>query len=327
MTGNNGNTSDNEPVVVMVTGGTGLIGHGLQWAITEGGMGKPNEKWIFLSSKDANLTVEDDIKALYEKHKPTHVIHLAAMVGGLFRNMRQPAEFFHDNILMNTYMLHYAHVYGVKKAISFMSSCVFPDGIRCPMVEEDLHAGPPHQSNFAYAYAKRMIDIQNRAYHSQHNDCFTAIIPVNVFGPHDNFSIEDGHVIPGLLHKVILAEKNNTPLPVWGTGKPLRQFIYSRDLGRILVWMIRNYDSVEPLLTVDENCEVSIKELVNTVVDGMKFKGKVEFDTTRADGQYRKECSNARLRKHLPDFKFTPMKQAMNETCDWFRANYDTCRK
>ena len=124
--------------VIMVTGGSGLLGRGLHWAVTEGGMGDPSEKYIFLTSKDGNLIDEASVKSLYEKHRPTHVVHLAAMVGGLFKNMRQPADFFHDNILMNTYMLHYAHVYNVKKAISCLSSCVMPDGIRIPIVEDDV---------------------------------------------------------------------------------------------------------------------------------------------------------------------------------------------
>ena len=116
-------------------------------------------------------------------------------------------------------------------------------------------------------------------------------------------------------------------MTVWGTGKPLRQFVYSRDIGRLLVWMIRNYDSVEPLITVDENCEVSIKDVVDHVVEGMGFTGPVNYDTSRADGQFRKTCSNARLRSHLPDFKFTPLKTAIKESCDWFKTNYETARK
>merc|ERR1712137_379559 len=121
-----------------------------------------------------------------------------------------------------------------------------------------VHNGPPHTSNEGYSYAKRMIDVQNRIYHRQYGCKFTSVIPTNIYGPHDNFNLEDSHVIPGLIHKCYLAKKNNTPLTVWGTGSPLRQFIYSEDLAKLFVWVLREYDSVDPIiLSVDESAEVS----------------------------------------------------------------------
>ncbi|XP_064124240.1 GDP-L-fucose synthase isoform X2 [Loxodonta africana] len=186
-------------VRILVTGGSGLVGRAIQKVVADGA-GLPGEDWVFVSSKDADLTDAAQTRALFEKVRPTHVIHLAAMVGGLFRNIKYNLDFWRKNVHINDNVLHAAF---------------------------EIHNGPPHSSNFGYSYAKRMIDVQNRAYFQQYGRTFTAVIPTNVFGPHDNFNIEDGHVLPGLIHKVHLAKSSGSALTVWGTGKPRRQFIYS----------------------------------------------------------------------------------------------------
>ncbi|XP_075405294.1 GDP-L-fucose synthase isoform X6 [Tenrec ecaudatus] len=166
------------------------------------------------------------------------------------------------------------------------------------------------------------------AYFQQHGRTFTAVIPTNVFGPHDNFNIEDGHVLPGLIHKVHLAKSSGSALTVWGTGTPRRQFIYSLDLARLFLWVLREYSEVEPIiLSVGEEDEVSIREAAEAVADAMDFHGEVIFDTSKSDGQFKKTASNGKLRAHLPDFQFTPFKQAVKETCNWFAENYKQARK
>jgi len=216
----------------------------------------------------------------------------------------------------------------VKKVVSCLSTCVFPDKTTFPIDETMIHNGPPHHSNEGYAYAKRMIDVQNRCYREEYGCNFTSVIPTNVFGPHDNFSIEDGHVLPGLMHKVYRAKLSGEPFTIWGSGTPLRQFIYSFDLAKLFVWTMRHYHSVEPLiLSVGEEDEVDIKTAAMTVVEAMEFKGEVKFDTSKADGQYKKTASNAKLRELYPEFKFTPFKDAVKETTRWFMDNYETARK
>lgn len=248
--------------VVLVTGGSGLVGKGIQLALEEVPDELKNNSWIFLTSKDGDLRQLSQVEALFEKYKPTHVIHLAAMVGGLYRNMKYRVEFFLDNMNMNTNVLRCCHKYQVKKCITCMSTCIFPDKTTYPITEDMLHDGPPHSSNAPYAYAKRMVDVLNRAYADEYHCLFTSVIPTNIFGPHDNYSIEDGHVLPGLMHKCYLAKQNNEDFVIWGTGKPLRQFIYSVDLGRLFLWVLRQYDSVDPIiLSVGEEDEVSIKEV------------------------------------------------------------------
>ncbi|XP_076844321.1 GDP-L-fucose synthase-like isoform X3 [Brachyhypopomus gauderio] len=273
----------------------------------------------------------EETRAVFQKHRPTHVIHLAAMVGGLFKNMRQNLDFWRNNMYINDNVLQAAHEVGVVKVVSCLSTCIFPDKTTYPIDETMIHNGPPHDSNFGYAYAKRMIDVHNRAYFEKYGRRYTAVIPTNVFGPHDNFNIEDGHVLPGLIHKTYKAQmcvEEGTSLQVWGSGRPLRQFIYSLDLARLFLWVLREYDEVDPIiLSVGEEDEVSIKDAADAVVRALDFRGEVIYDTNKADGQFKKTASNAKLRKYLPDYTFTPFHKAIKETCDWFVNNYDIARK
>jgi len=312
---------------ILVTGGSGLVGSAIQ-KIASTEESREDEEWIFSCVDDADLTNAAETTALFERIKPTHVIHLAAMVGGLFRNMKYNLDFFRKNIQINDNVLSASHQTGVTKVISCLSTCIFPDKTTYPIDETMVHNGPPHDSNFGYSYAKRMIDVLNHAYHQQHGCLFTSVIPTNVFGPHDNFCIEDGHVLPGLMHKVWIAEKTGQPFVVWGTGSPRRQFIYSLDLARLFIWVMRHYEEIEPIiLSVGEEDEVSIKEAAEMIVEAMNFTGEVIYDTSKADGQFKKTANNAKLRKLRPDFTFTPIKQAIKETCDWFVSNYDIARK
>jgi len=173
-----------------------------------------------------------------------------------------------------------------------------------------------------------MTDVLNHAYNQQHGCLFTSVIPTNVFGPNGNFSIDSGLFVPALIHKVWVAQKSGQPLVVWGTGSPRRQFIYSLDLARLIVWVMRHYEEIDPIiLSVSEEDEVSIKEAVELIIQSMNFKGEVIYDSSKADGQLKRTASNAKLMKLRPDFKFTPIEQAVKNTCDWFISNYDVARK
>jgi len=311
----------------MVTGGSGLVGKAIQKVVSEDPAAK-DETWVFLSSKDGNLVDRKETEAVFDKHKPTHVIHLAARVGGLFHNMAKKVEFYRENTLMNDNIMECCRIHAVQKLISCLSTCIFPDKTTYPIDETMVHNGPPHQSNLGYSIAKRMIDCMNVCYKEQYGCNFTSVIPTNVYGPSDNYSIEDGHVIPGLIHKCYLAKKNGTDLVMWGTGSPLRQFIFSEDLARLFVWTLRDYDEVSPIiLSVGEEDEVSIKEVYDMVAEAMDFKGKIISDATKADGQYKKTASNKKLRTYLPEYKFKPIKEGIKESVDWFVANYEAARK
>ena len=215
----------------------------------------------------------------------------------------------------------------MTKLISCLSTCVFPDKVSYPIDESHVHLGPPHESNFGYAHGKRLVDVYNHAYHEEFGCNFTSAIPTNIFGPHDNYDLEDSHVIPGLVHKCLLAKKNGTPFIVSGTGKPLRQFIYSRDLAKLFIWQLREYPEIDPIiLSVGEKEEVSIKQVADAIVKAVGFEGEYSFDTSKADGQFKKTASNEKLMKYIPEFEFTPFETALDESVKWFMANYDTAR-
>jgi len=314
-------------VTILVTGGTGLYGTAIQEVIKDDPVAQ-KENWVFLSSKDGNLIDRGNVERIFERHKPTHVIHLAALVGGLFHNMRKKVDFYRDNTIINDNVMECCRIHGVVKLVSCLSTCIFPDKTPYPIDETMVHNGPPHTSNMGYSMAKRMIDVMNHCYKDQYGLNWTSVIPTNIYGPHDNFAIEDGHVIPGLIHKCYVAKRDNTDFVIWGSGSPLRQFIFSKDLAFLTLWTLRNYDSVEPIvLSVDEVAEVSIKQVAEMIAEAMDFKGNVVCDTTKADGQHKKTASNKKLRTYLPDYHFTPIKDGIKESVDWFVANYETARK
>jgi GDP-L-fucose synthase len=312
--------------IVLVTGGSGLIGSAIKDYVNEN---KKNEEYIFINSKDADLRNYDEIKKIFQKYKPTFVIHLAAKVGGVFANLKYPVEFYNDNILMNNNILKLSHEFNIKKLISCLSTCIFPDKTTYPIDETMIHNGSPHHSNASYAYSKRMIDILNKSYNDEYNCNFTSVIPTNIYGPNDNFEMENAHVIPSLIHKAYLSKNFGKDFIIFGSGKPLRQFIYSKDLAELIIYILKNHNSIVPIiLSVDEKDEISIKDIAYIIADYFEIeKSKIKFDETKTDGQYKKTASNKKLRDLLPDYKFTEIKKGIHETCKWFNNNYNTLRK
>ncbi len=262
----------------------------------------------------------------FKSHDIDTVIHTAARVGGLGANLNNMADFYYDNILINSNVLEASRKYNVKRVVSFLSTCIFPDDVEYPLTEDKLHQGEPHSSNFGYAYAKRMLEVHSRALKVQHGLDYICVIPTNIYGPHDNFNLEDSHVLPALIHKCYLAKRDNTDLHVWGSGKPLREFIFSEDVGRLTNLICENYTGTEPLI-LSTSQEVSIREAVCAVAEAMGFEGNIVFDDSKPDGQYRKPTSNSRLLDFAPEFEFTPFKEGVKKTVDWFVENYHKCRK
>jgi GDP-L-fucose synthase len=240
--------------------------------------------------------------------------------------MNYKGEYFYDNIMINTNVIEGARKSGVEKLVCFLSTCVFPDNVEYPLTESKIHLGEPHSSNYPYAYAKRMADIQIRAYREQYGLNYVSVIPTNIYGPNDNFSLTHGHVMPMLIHKLYLAQQNNSDFVVWGSGKPLREFIYSKDIATLSEWAVNNYNDPEPIIFSTSH-EISIMDLVDLLVNEFNFKGKVIFDKSKPDGQYRKPSDNNKLKSYLPDFNFTPIEEGVKETVNWFIKNYEKTRK
>ena len=297
----------------LVTGGYGMVGSAM-------------ESQIKLSRETCDLTNPKQTEALFRTIRPDGVIHCAGKVGGIGGNSNYKGEYFYDNLMINTNVIESSRKAGVKNLVAFLSTCVFPDDVKYPLTVDQVHLGEPHESNYPYAYAKRMADVQIRAYREQYGINYTSIIPSNIYGPNDNFNLDHGHVMPMLIHKLYLAKKNKTDFTVWGSGKPLREFIYSKDIARIAEWALYSYEGTDPLIVSGDE-EVSIKDLVGMLVDEFKFKGKVIFDKTKPDGQHRKPSDNSLIKELLPDFEYTSFEQGIKETVNWFKENYDEARK
>jgi GDP-L-fucose synthase len=301
----------------LITGSSGLVGKSINI-----------QNSLTPSSSQLNLLNYYQINEYLQNNKINCIIHLAANVGGLFKNMNHKVQMLEDNLLINFNLIKAAHNNNIQKIILCLSTCIFPDNIKYPINENDLHLGPPHFSNDAYAYAKRMAHIHAKIYNEQYKRQYISIIPTNIYGPNDNFHLDDAHVIPALIHKAYLAKKNNIPFIVKGTGKPLRQFIYSKDLGFLIRKIAELYDTTEPIILAPTE-EYSIGYVAQIIAD--KFGIKMEYDTSGADGQYKKTADNSRLlefiKKNNIDFQFTPIEKGLNETIEWFIKNYETARK
>lgn len=300
---------------ILVTGGHGLVG-------TE----FTKKNYIKPTSNNVDFRNTSQVNDFFSNNRFDGVIHCAAKVGGVGSNMNFKGEFFFDNITMNTNVIESARCFGVKKLVAFLSTCVFPDKVEYPLTEPKIHLGPPHFSNDAYAYAKRMTDIQIRAYKEQYGLNYKSVIPTNIYGPNDNYDIKNGHVIPSLIHKCYLARENKTDFEIWGTGKPLREFIFSRDVAKLTEWVLENYEEDEPII-LSTSDEISIKDVVDIVIELMNYKGNVIWDNTKPDGQYRKPSDNSKIKKYLPDFKFTSLYEGLKETIEYFENHYNIIRK
>lgn len=303
---------------ILVTGGSGLVGRAIEKLCTDDA--------VFISSKDFNLLNESEVSAMFEKHKPTHVIHLAGRVGGVGTNLKNPVDFFEENVIMNTLVLKYAHKFNVSRLVAFMSTCIFPNNVEYPLQPQKMHLGEPHFSNFGYAYAKRMLDVQIRAYQTQYNRDWFAIIPTNIYGPDDNFNLEESHVIPALIHKCYLAKQQNTPLKIWGTGSAIREFIHSHDVAKLTLSLLENYTDKTPII-VSTSQQTSIKTVVELIVKYMKFEGEVIFDDAQPEGQQRKPSDITPLMNMFPSYEWISIYDGLQSTIEWFVNNYDLARK
>ena len=319
---------------VLVTGGSGLVGSALRTICGA----ELKYRFVFASSQECDLTDFEATMQYFRRIAPDAVIHLAAAVGGLFKNMRCKVDMFETNVRINMNVLRVCHELRVSKVVSCLSTCIFPDdqsNLR-EINETMLHAGPPHASNDAYAYAKRMLEVQSRCYREQYGHNFVCVIPTNIYGPHDNFHLGDAHVIPALIHKCYLAKQEGMPLVVAGSGAPLRQFIYAHDLAHLMIWTLEHYDATELndsgtlILSVDPADEVSIAQVVHHITDAIGFDNDIVYDTVQADGQFKKTADNSKFKRLYginSPFAFTPIRQGIRETVDWFVQNYNVARK
>jgi len=305
---------------LLITGSNGLVGKALQRL----SLNAKDIEWIFTTRDDADLTSFEQTVEMFSRYTPTHVINLAAKVGGLYSNMENQIDYFRDNYSINDNIMRCCKDFNVK-LVSILSTCIMPDfPSRYPMDETELHNGVPHCSNMGYAYSKRMIEVLGRCYNADDsNRTFVSVIPCNLYGPNDNFDLHHGHVIPSLIHKTYLADSNNTELTVFGSGDALRQFLYVDDFAKILMWVVTEYDDVEPLIiSPDVEDEISIKTLIEKIITVFNFEGKIKYDLFRSSGQYKKTVTNSKFREYLPNFEFTPIDIGLKRVIKSFVEDY-----
>lgn len=252
------------------------------------------------------------------------VIHCAAKVGGLKANLDNNNGFFRDNYKINKNVLEIAHECGIKNFVSILTTCVFPDKeVSYPLTADQINNGAPHPSNYGYAYAKRLLGYETNIYRKITGNNWISVIPTNIYGANDNFNLNDAHIIPALIHKAYISKRDNTDFVIWGDGTPLRQFIYSDDLAKIIMWAIENWNKDIPFMAINEK-EYSVEEIAIIIARVLDIDRKrIRFDSTKPSGQFRKPGKT-----DVPSsFKFTPLEEGIKKTVDWFVMNYDRARK
>jgi len=310
--------------IILVTGGTGLVGN----AIRNISNSYPESTFVFVSSSMFDLSRIEETQKMFLTYQPDTVIHLAACVGGLYKNMNNKVEMLEKNVQINFNVISCAYKFGVKKLVACLSTCIFPDKVTYPIDETMLHNGPPHSSNDAYAYAKRLVEIQCRAYRENFGCNFICVSPTNIYGPHDNFDLENGHVLPALIHKCYLAKQKGDDFIIRGSGKPLRQFIYSEDLAKMIMRVVEKGTAPNMILSVPEEDETSIEEVGQLIARCFNYEHRVVFDTSYADGQYKKTVSTKKWEEFVKDdpISYTSIQHGISDTVDWFLMNENTCR-
>jgi len=302
---------------IVVTGGAGFLGRQVIDQLCEAGAQR--EKITVPRSRDRDLRQFRNCQAICDQQDI--IIHLAAHVGGIGLNREKPAELFYDNLMMGTQLIHAAYEAGVEKFVCVGTICAYPKFTPVPFHEDDLWNGYPEETNAPYGIAKKALLVQLEAYRQQYGLNGIYLLPVNLYGPEDNFDPRSSHVIPALIHKVHRAQQQgDSQLPVWGDGSPTREFLYSRDAARGIVMATQRYDNPDPV-NLGTNEEVSIKALVELICELMNFNGKIVWETDKPNGQPRR-CLDTERAKHR--FGFTaqmPFKQGLKQTIDWYRAN------
>jgi len=298
---------------ILITGGHGMVGKSLQKLIKK----TEENKFIFLSSKDCDLRNIEECKIVFQRYQPDYIIHLAANVGGLYKNINNNAGMMVDNMKINENVLEMCDKFNVDKGIFCLSSCVYPHSPKCyPMTEDMIHDGPPHPSNEGYGYSKRFLEIQCRNYNKSGKK-YMCVSPVNLYGENDNFSLENGHVVASLIRKFYIAKYTNTPVFVCGDGTPLRQFVFVDDFAKIIIELIDN-DNVT-LINI-ANDEITINDLVEILKKIFNYHDVI-YDTSKSNGCLKKTVSNEYFSKIFTDFKFTHIYEGILRTVNWFCKN------
>jgi len=299
---------------ILVTGSTGFLGHHVMPRLQES---FPDTELIGLGRRDYDLLEPGAPAAMLKAIRPDCVVHMAAKSGGINTNKKRPADFFYENLVMNTHTLHESFKAGVRKFITFMGGCSYPSDAKSPIGEDQMWNGYPQIESAGYSVAKKMLITQSWAYRVQHSFNSIVLIPGNVYGEWDNFNFEESHVIPALIRKYIEArDRGDQTITAFGTGRPTRDFVYAGDVADTVPWFIKNYDSSEPV-NLSAGRRISIRELAETVKKVTGFEGAIVWDTSKPDGQMDKIFAVDRL--HALGLSCdTTLEEGLRRTTEWF---------
>jgi GDP-L-fucose synthase len=305
---------------ILVTGGNGFLGRHLLRRLRGAGC----ERLIAPRSSECDLTRDADVRRLLERERPEVVVHLAAVVGGIGANRKQPGSFFYKNLMMGVQLVEAAREYGVEKFLAVGTICSYPKFTPVPFREEHLWDGYPEETNAPYGLAKKMLLVQLQAYRQQYGFNGDNVLLVNLYGPGDNFDLETSHVIPALIRKCVEArQRGDAVLPVWGTGRPTREFLYVEDAARGLHLALERLETSDPV-NIGSGQEISIADLAALIARKTGFTGKLAFDPNQPDGQPRR-CLDVRRAKELLGFEATTsLSDGLDRTIAWYEEQRRT---
>jgi len=299
---------------IVVTGGHGFVGSHLLKKLKDRGCSDITAPAI----GECDLRKEANIITLYKSSKPDMVIHLAAVVGGIEANRRNPGTYFYDNLIMGVQLLEQARAVNINKFVATGTICAYPKFTPVPFKEEDLWNGYPEETNAPYGLAKKMLLVQAQAYRQQYGFNCIYLLPVNMYGPGDNFDPETSHVIPALIKRCLDAkEKKETSITVWGTGKASREFLYVEDGAEAILLAAEKYNKPEPV-NIGAGFEITIKDLVSLIAKVTGFKGKIIWDTSKPDGQPRRCLDTARAKKEFGFEAKVKLEEGLKRTIAWY---------
>jgi GDP-L-fucose synthase len=302
---------------ITVTGGSGFLGS----FVVEQLRARGAQDIFVPRSSDYDLRTEAGIGEMIHDGKPDMIIHLAALAGGIGANRDRPAEFFYDNIMMGIPLMHAAYAQGVEKFVAIGSICAYPKFTPMPFKEENLWDGYPEETNAPYGLAKKMLLVQAQAYRDQYDYNAIYLMPVNLYGPRDNFDLETSHVIPALIRKCIEAQaRGDSHITLWGDGSPTREFLYAPDAAVGIVLGAERYNGSEPI-NLGSGQEVQIKDLIETIARLTGFEGEIIWDSDKPNGQPRRALNTDRAAEHFGWRAATLFEDGLRETIEWYREN------
>ena len=303
---------------VTVTGGAGFLGRFL----TEMLKAHEGVEVFVPRSRDYNLIEKDDINRMLDDSQPDLVIHLAAVVGGIGHNQKNPGKFFYDNLMMGVQLIEQSRLRGVKKFVATGTVCAYPKFTPVPFKEDDLWNGYPEETNAPYGLAKKMMLVQSQAYREQYGFNSIFLLPANLYGPGDNFDLETSHVIPALIRKCVEARRSGAGfIEVWGSGSASREFLYGEDCAEGIVKAAALYNESDPV-NLGNGREVVIKDLVEMIVRLTGFEGEIRWQSNKPDGQPRRQLDTSRAAERFGFQAHTSLEQGLQQTIDWYETTF-----